>query len=156
VGFANYCSISLLQPCWDFAAIYRVRNDCGARDKCSKEVPIGWGHHKYIRVVPSCSQYWEPKRQSTTNQNPSRKLTRKLESEMPIAFVDWQLNDNSRVVDPLLAEAAPSCCWSTVKSGSSDRHFFMSNRSWQTRWKKIVDAFDLIDKWLNIFLEHNI
>jgi len=51
---------------------------------------------------------------------------------MPIAFVDRQLNDNSRLVDPLLAETAPSSCRSTVKSGSSPRHFLFTNRSWQT------------------------
>jgi len=45
---------------------------------------------------------------------------------MPITFVDRQLNDNSRVVDPLLTEAATYSSRSTVKSGSSLRHFFVS------------------------------
>jgi len=54
-----------------------------------------------------------------------------MKNEMPIAFVDQQLNDNSREVDLILAKAASSCCRMTVKSGSSSRHFFLSFSSRQ-------------------------
>jgi len=54
-----------------------------------------------------------------------------MKNEMPIAFVDQQLNDNSHEVDLILAKAASSCCRMTVKSGSSSRHFFLSFSSRQ-------------------------
>jgi len=65
---------------------------------------------------------------------------------MPITFVDRQLNDNSRIVDPLLAEAAPSSCRSTVKSGSSHRHFFISFLIMANRMKIIVNEFDRLEQ----------
>jgi len=61
---------------------------------------------------------------------------------MPIVFVDRQLNDNSRVVDPLLAEAAPSSCRSTVKGGSSPWHFFILFLIMANMMKNVVNAFN--------------
>jgi len=61
---------------------------------------------------------------------------------MPIVFVDRQLNDNSCVVDPLLAEAAPSSCRSTVKSGLSPRHFLILFLIMANMMKNVVDAFN--------------
>jgi len=54
------------------------------------------------------------------------KITRKLENEMQIAFVDRQLIDMGRKLDCVLAKAASSCYQLTVKSGSSSRHSFVS------------------------------
>jgi len=34
----------------------------------------------------------------------------KLENEMPITFVDWQLIDSSQELDANLIKAASSCC----------------------------------------------
>jgi len=40
------------------------------------------------------------------NKNPSGKITRKFEIEMPINFVDRNHNDNGDVADPVLTKAA--------------------------------------------------
>jgi len=88
--------------------------------------PIRAGCSFWQPVVPGCSQYWEPKRQSIVNQNPSGKFTRKLENEMPITFVDRQLIDSSHKLDAVLTKAASSCCQLMVKNTSSSWHFFLS------------------------------
>jgi len=53
------------------------------------------------------------------NENPSRKLTRKIKNEMPITFVDRQLIDSGYAASPFLTKADPSCYQSTVKSGEA-------------------------------------
>jgi len=68
---------------------------------------------------------------------------------MPIAFVDQQLNDNSREVDLILAKAASSCCRTTVKSGSSSRPFLFPNRSWQTPCKILSKSIDFLKDFVD-------
>jgi len=50
------------------------------------------------------------------NQNPSGKITQKLEIKMPITFVDWNHNDKGSVASPILAKAALLCYHLMVKS----------------------------------------
>jgi len=50
-------------------------------------------------VVAGCSQYRQQKEQSTVSQNSAVKITRKLEDEVLITFVDRQLIDGSHVAD---------------------------------------------------------
>jgi len=65
---------------------------------------------------------------------------------MPIAFVDRQLNDIGRKVDPILAEAASCCCQWMVKSRSSSRHFFMSKSIMTNPLKNILNEFDQLEQ----------
>jgi len=65
-----------------------------------------------------------------------------MKNEMPIAFVDRQLNDNSREVNLILAKAASSCCRSMVKSGSSSRPFFMSESIMTNALQNIINKID--------------
>jgi len=65
-----------------------------------------------------------------------------MKNEMPIAFVDRQLNDIGREVELLLAKASSSCCRSMVKSGSSSRHFFVFEYIMANTMKNLVDALD--------------
>jgi len=85
------------------------------------------------------------------NQNPSRKITRKLEIEIPITFVDRNHNDNGHVRDPDLIEAALLCHQSTAESGSRTSVFFVLFRIMSNTMQNIVDKFDWREQ-PNLFL----
>jgi len=59
------------------------------------------------------------------NQNPSRKLMQKLENEMLIAFVDWQLFDGSNVAEPDLTKSCFILLPINGKKGISDIDLFL-------------------------------
>ena len=112
---------------------YKARNFCGptipAMYKKGGKIPGGSidlsPRTSYLQAggtsrkhdVPGYVKYWIPKRQPTRTQNPSGKITRKLEIEMPINFVDRNHNDEGHVADPVLEKATSSCCQVIVESG---------------------------------------
>jgi len=71
------------------------------------------------------------------NQNPLAKFMQKLENEMLITVVDWQLNDSSYATSPFSTKADSSCYQSTVKSGDSTC-FFISYFIMANTWKMLL------------------
>jgi len=86
------------------------------------------------------------------NENPLVKITQKLENEVLIAFVNWQLIDIGCKRNPVLAKAASSCYQSMVKSRSNSWHFFMSEFIMTNPLHNIVKEFDWLQYEYILFL----
>jgi len=105
--------------------------------RANKSILYAIGH-----VIDGCSQYWIPDRQSTVTDNLSCKIYTKTQK--------WNANCLCQLATQwhwlgswsLLAEAASSCCQSTVESGSSSWHFFVFKYIMANMMKNIVNAFD--------------
>jgi len=77
------------------------------------------------------------------NQNPLAKFMQKLENEMLITVVDWQLNDSSYAASPFSTKADSSCYQSTVKSGDTALVFHILFHHGK-HVENVVDAFDCL------------
>ena len=83
------------------------------------------------------------------NQNPLGKFMWKLENEMLITFVNWQLIDSIQELDANLTKAASSCCWLMVKSVLCLQLFFVSKLTMTNPLQKCVNEFDQLHQSLS-------